>query len=66
MIKGKKILAVMLAACMMFTLAAPGKVLEAESEEITIESKNNKVPVYQVGKSQKWEFVVTNHTDQEM
>ena len=66
MIKRKKILAAILAACMMFTLAVPGKAFAAEPEEITIESKNNKVPVYQVGKSQKWEFVVTNHTDHEM
>ncbi|MGN1267858.1 MAG: COG1361 S-layer family protein [Dorea sp.] len=66
MIKGKRILAGMLAACMLFAAAVPGRVLAAQQEEITIESKDDKVPVYQAGKSQKWEFVVTNHTEQEM
>ena len=51
MIKRKKILAAILAACMMFTLAVPGKAFAAEPEEITIESKNNKVRYIRWGRA---------------
>ena len=67
MIKTKKILAGLMAFAMVLTFGVPGKVLAAQPDaEITIESKNDKVPVYQAGKSQKWSFVVTNHTTEDM
>lgn len=44
----------------------PAQKAEAAVPELSIASKDNKVPVYQAGKAQKWTLVVSNHTGQDM
>ena len=46
-------------------LENPAEVNAAESE-ITLYSKDNKVPVYQAGKEETWILEVTNHTEQDI
>ena len=38
----------------------------AATQDITITSKENKVPTYQAGKTQKWTITVTNRTSEEL
>ena len=38
----------------------------AATQDITITSKENKVPTYQAGKTQKWTLTVTNRTSEEL
>lgn len=46
-------------------LENPAEVNAAEPE-ITLYSKDNKVPVYQAGKEETWILEVTNHTEQDI
>ena len=59
--KWKKRMAGMLVAVLTAVSVLPAGAFAAV-QDITITSKENKVPTYQAGKSQKWTLTVTNRT----
>ncbi|MFR3392251.1 MAG: hypothetical protein ACLTT1_18015 [[Clostridium] scindens] len=62
----KQILSGVFIAALVAVSAVPAQKAEAAVPELSIASKDNKVPVYQAGKAQKWTLVVSNHTGQDM
>ena len=64
--KLKQILSGVFIAALVAVSAVPAQKAEAAVPELSIASKDNKVPVYQAGKAQKWTLVVSNHTGQDM
>lgn len=44
----------------------PAESGETTQPELTIESKDNKVPVYQAGKAKDWTLIVTNHGENDL
>ena len=57
----KQILSGVFIAALVAVSAVPAQKAEAAVPELSIASKDNKVPVYQAGKAQKWTLVVSNH-----
>ena len=64
--KLKQILSGVFIAALVAVSAVPAQKAEAAVPELSIASKDNKLPVYQAGKAQKWTLVVSNHTGQDM
>ena len=62
----KQILSGVFIAALVAVSAVPAQKAEAAVPELSIASKDNKVPVYQAGKAQKWTLVVSNHIGQDM
>lgn len=60
----KKVLAGFCMAALVVTMVKPAEIQAASPEIITIKAKDNKVPVFQAGQSQKWTITVTNSTSQ--
>ena len=53
-------------AALVVTMVKPAEIQAASPEIITIKAKDNKVPVFQAGQSQKWTITVTNSTSQSL
>ena len=49
----------------MFLVTAPPIGVHAATPDIVIASKEDKVPIYQAGQSQKWTLIVTNQSEKE-
>ena len=64
--KLKQILSGVFIAVLVAVSAMPAQKAEAAVPELSIASKDNKVPVYQAGKAQKWTLVISNNTDNAM
>ena len=64
--KLKQILSGVFIAALVAVSAMPAQKAEAAVPELSIASKDNKVPVYQAGKAQKWTLVISNNTDNAM
>ena len=62
----KKVLAGFCMAALVVTMVKPAEIQAASPEIITIKAKDNKVPVFQAGQSQKWTITVTNSTSQSL
>lgn len=62
----KKVLAGFCMAALVVMMVKPAEIQAASSEIITIKAKDNKVPVFQAGQSQKWTITVTNSTSQSL
>lgn len=62
----KQILSGVLISALVAVSAAPALKTEAAAPELSIASKDNKAPVYQAGKAQKWTLVISNHTNHDM
>ena len=58
----KKVLAGFCMAALVVTMVKPAEIQAASPEIITIKAKDNKVPVFQAGQSQKWTITVTNNS----
>lgn len=64
--KLKQILSGVFIAALVAVSAMPAQKAEAAVPELSIASKDNKAPVYQAGKAQKWTLVISNNTDNAM
>ena len=53
-------------AALVVMMVKPAEIQAASPEIITIKAKDNKVPVFQAGQSQKWTITVTNSTSQSL
>lgn len=62
----KKVLAGFCMAALVVMMVKPAEIQAASPEIITIKAKDNKVPVFQAGQSQKWTITVTNSTSQSL
>ena len=62
----KKVLAGFCMAALVVTMVKPAEIQAASPEIITIKAKDDKVPVFQAGQSQKWTITVTNSTSQSL
>ena len=58
----KKVLAGFCMAALVVMMVKPAEIQAASPEIITIKAKDNKVPVFQAGQSQKWTITVTNNS----
>ena len=62
----KKVLAGFCMAALVVMMVKPAEIQAASPEIITIKAKDNKVPVFQAGQSQKWTITVTHSTSQSL